>query len=249
MDFQALSTAYTGAAARGYDARRAPTTKWLGEDSAVAELLRVLPPGAAVLDMPVGTGRFLKLYHKRGFKVVGRDISSDMLKSARDKLDEVDELEELRGNCDTGWTNCSLELGDIRAIPDGDDTYDCALSSRFLNWVDARGLEEVLRELRRVSNRYLIVGIRHWVPTTDLLFRGPNGPRRFAMRHLLGFRRSLRRLLRHPLARAPHTTQHDRAVVLDIFRRLGLRIDVRILVEHGRDGTDYYFYRLIKDDF
>ncbi len=247
MDFQALSTAYTGTAARGYDARRAPTTKWLGEDSAVGELLRVVPPGATVLDMPVGTGRFLKLYHKRGMKVVGRDISSDMLKAAREKLDEVEELEELRGNGETSWADCSLQLGDIRAIPDGDDTYDCALSSRFLNWVDARGLEDVLGELRRVSNRYLIVGIRHKVPAADLMFRGPDGLRRFATGHLLGFRRFARRLLRHPLGRAPHTIQHERDTVQHIFRKLGLRIDVRILVEHGRDGTDYYFYRLIKD--
>jgi hypothetical protein len=69
--------------------------------------------------------------------------------------------------------------------------------------------------------------------------------RRFATRYLLGFRRTARRLLQQ--APAPHTIQHDRDVVLRIFRKLGLRIDVRILVEHGRDGTDYYFYRLIKD--
>jgi SAM-dependent methyltransferase len=247
MDFQTLSTAYTGAAATGYDARRAPTTKWLGEDSAVDELLRVVTAGSTVLDMPVGTGRFLKLYRKRGMTIVGRDISPDMLKAARAKLEEVDELEELHGNGEAGWTDCTLQLGDIRAIPDDDDTYDCALSSRFLNWVDARGLEEVLGELRRVSKRYLIVGIRHQVPTRDLLLNGPKGLRRFVTRYLLDFRRSLRRLLRHPKANAPHTIQHDRDVIFQTFRKLKLRIDTRILVENGRDGTDYYFYSVIKE--
>ena len=134
MDFQALSTAYTGATATGYEARRTSTAKWLSEQIAVAELLRVVPSGATVLDIPVGTGRFLELYQERGLKVAGRDISPDMLRAARNKLNEV------------GGLDCSLELADIRTIPDADDQYDCVLSIRFLNWVDSRGLEEVLRE-------------------------------------------------------------------------------------------------------
>ena len=173
MDFQALSTAYTGATAAGYEARRTSTAKWLSEQIAVSELLRVLPSGATVLDIPVGTGRFLELYQERGLKVAGRDISPDMLGAARNKLNEL------------GGLDCSLWLADIRTIPDADDQYDCVLSIRFLNWVDSRGLEEVLREARRVSKRYLIVTIRHKVPTRDLLFRGPKGLRRLLMRHVL----------------------------------------------------------------
>ncbi|KPH58081.1 MULTISPECIES: class I SAM-dependent methyltransferase [Novosphingobium] len=235
MDFQTLSSAYTGATATGYDARRAPTAKWVSEDSAVRELLRAVRSGATVTDMPVGTGRFLKLYHERGFKVVGRDISPDMLRAARVKLDDADGLD------------CTLELADIRAIPDADGTYDCALSIRFLNWMDARGLEEVLRELRRVSKRHLIVGIRHQVPVGELLLHGPNGFRRLIVGRLLGLRRFARRLLRHPRANDPHTIQHRKDVVLGTFDALKLGIDAMILVEHGRDGTDYCFYRLTKD--
>ncbi|KRA80547.1 class I SAM-dependent methyltransferase [Altererythrobacter sp. Root672] len=235
MDFQALSTAYTGEAAAGYDARRAPTTKWLTEDETVRELLRVLPAGASVLDVPVGTGRFLELYQERGFKVAGRDISPDMLSAARHKLSELDGLD------------CSLELADIRNIPGTDDQYDCVLSIRFLNWVDAGGLEEALRELRRVSKRYLIVSIRHNVPTRDLLLHGPNGLRRFVLRYLLGFRRLLKDLRRFGKPKAPRTNQHEKEVVLQTFSRLRLNIDSMQLVEHGRDGTDFYLYRLTKE--
>ncbi|MBO9517969.1 MAG: methyltransferase domain-containing protein [Porphyrobacter sp.] len=236
MDFQALSIAYTGAAATGYDARRAPSQKWLAEDSIVRELLRVLPVGASVLDVPVGTGRFLELYHERGLKVTGRDISPDMLNSAREKIAALNGLDG------------SLELADVRNIPDADGHYDCVLCIRFLNWVDAGGLEEVLRELRRVSKRYLIVSIRHNVPTHDLLRHGPNGFRRFAMRHLLGFRRWLRDLRKFRQPKAPRTNEHQKAVVLQTFDRLRLRIDSQQLVEHGRDGTDFYLYRLIKEE-
>jgi SAM-dependent methyltransferase len=235
MDFQALSAAYTGATATGYDARRIPTAKWLSEDNAVRELLRVLPVGARILDMPVGTGRFLQLYQERGIKVAGRDISSDMLRAARNKLNELGELE------------CSLEIADIRAIPDADNHYDCILSIRFLNWMDSRGLEEVLRELRRVSKRHLIVGIRHKVSARDLLLLGPKGWRRLLIGHLLEFRRWMRYLLGHEQSKKARTIQHKKDVVLRTFSRLNLRIDSLKLVEHGRDGTDYCLYRLIKD--
>lgn len=233
MDFHALSTAYTGETATGYDARRAPTEKWLTEDSTVRELLRVVPVGSRILDIPVGTGRFLELYQERGLKVAGRDISPDMLAAAREKLNQLGEYDGF------------LELADIRSIPDDDDKYDCALSVRFLNWVDSRGLEDALRELRRVSKRYLIVGIRHNVPALDLLLHGPNGARRFATRYLIKLKWFLRDLIAgRP---KPRTIQHKRDVVLQTFDKLALRIDVLRLVEHGRDGTDYFLYRLIKD--
>jgi ubiquinone/menaquinone biosynthesis C-methylase UbiE len=235
MDFQALSTAYTGEAAAGYDARRAPTTKWLTEDETVRDLLRVLPPGASVLDVPVGTGRFLELYQERGFKVAGRDISPDMLRAAQGKLNELDGLD------------CSLDLADIRTIPEYDGQFDCALSVRFLNWVDARGLEDSLRELRRVSKRYLIVGVRHWVPPRDLLLNGPKGLRRFLRRYLIDLRRSARDWFTPRPLRKARTNQHEREVVLHTFSKLGLRIDAQHLVEHGRDGTDYFLYRLVKE--
>jgi SAM-dependent methyltransferase len=225
MDFQALSTAYTGATATGYEARRISSPKWLSEQSAVRELLRVLPADSTVLDMPVGTGRFLELYQERGLKVSGRDISPDMLMAARHKLNEL------------GALDCSLEIADIRSMPDADDQYDCALSIRFLNWVDSRGLEDALRELRRVSRRYLIVGIRHKVPKRNLLLDGPKGLRRLLVRYLLRLRRS----------KGARTILHEQNVVLRTFSVLGLRIDSVQLVEHGRDGTEYCFYRLIKE--
>lgn len=226
MDFQVLSTAYTGATAVGYDARRSSTAKWRSEHTAVSEFLRVNPTGSTVLDIPVGTGRFLELYRERGLKVAGRDISPDMLKAAREKLSGLGPME------------CSLELADIRSIPDADEEYDCVLSIRFLNWVDANGLEEALRELRRVSKRYLIVTIRHKVPVIDLLTHGPKGFRRLLMRHALRLRKS----------NGPRTILHERDVVLGTFKKLGLRIDAVKLLEHGRDGTDFCCYRLIRDE-
>lgn len=234
MDFQSLSAAYTGITATGYDARRSPTVKWVSEDKTVRELLSVVPAGGTVLDVPVGTGRFLELYRERGLKVAGRDISPDMLRAAGNKLEGLEGLD------------CSLELADVRNIPAEDGQYDCVLSIRFLNWVDSSGLEEVLRELRRVSNRHLIVGIRNNVLTRDLLLHGPNGARRFVVKHLLRLRRSIRILLGDREAKKPRTIQHERAVILQTFNKLGLRIDSMHLVEHGRDGTDYYLYRLIK---
>lgn len=226
MNFQTLTTQYTGATAKGYDDRRAATPKWRSEQSAFRELLRDLPAGASVIDIPVGTGRFLELYRERGLRVAGRDISPDMLRMAEEKLRQ------------TGPLDCSLGVADIRSIPEPDDSFDCAICIRFLNWVDLRGLEGALRELKRVSKRRLIVGVRHKVPTVDLLLDGPKGLLRLGMR----FARKVRP------KKGPQTTVHAKDAVHRAFGALGLRIEAMKLVEHGRDGTDYCFYRLSKQD-
>lgn len=226
MNFQTLTTQYTGATAKVYEDRRAATPKWRSEQRAFRELLSDLPAGASVIDIPVGTGRFLELYRQRGLKVAGRDISPDMLRIAENKLRQI------------GPLDCSLALADIRNIPEPNDRFDCAVCIRFLNWVDLRGFEDALRELRRVSKRHLIVGVRHQVPAIELLLDGPKGVLRLAMRYALKLRPK----------KGPQTTVHAKEAVHRTFRRLGLRIEAMKLVEQGRDGTEYCFYRLSKRD-
>lgn len=47
------------------------------------KLMRLLPPGGRVLDMGCGTGRVLKKFDERGFRVTGIDQSPQMVKEAR----------------------------------------------------------------------------------------------------------------------------------------------------------------------
>ncbi len=153
-DFDGLTDRYTGATALHYDARRTGTLKWQTEQAIVERLLGTLPEGASVVDIPVGTGRFLPLYRKLGLAATGMDVSADMLARAREK-----------------GTGLPLRLSDIRHIAASDGEYDCALCIRFLNWVDDDGLRAAVRELARVSRQHVIAGVRSYAPLSRLTLR------------------------------------------------------------------------------
>lgn len=144
-DFQRLTQQYTGTVAQQYDARRTGTVKWQREQAIVERLLSGFPPGSSLVDIPVGTGRFLPLYEQFRINATGMDVSVDMLARAREK------------NADM-----ALRVSDIRHISAGDGEYDCALCVRFLNWVDAAGLAAAVGELARVSRQHVILSVRHY---------------------------------------------------------------------------------------
>src|SRR5262249_7159871 len=51
----------------------------------VARLMRLVPPGGAILDAPCGTGRYFSLMADAGMQVTGVDQSAGMLAQARAK--------------------------------------------------------------------------------------------------------------------------------------------------------------------
>jgi ubiquinone/menaquinone biosynthesis C-methylase UbiE len=210
-DFHRLTQRYTGATAQQYDERRAGTIKWQTEQEIVERLLSRLPAGASLLDIPVGTGRFLTLYRRFGIVATGMDVSADMLARAREKDPEV-----------------QLHVGDIRHVGAGNCEYDCVLCVRFLNWVDGDGLRRAVRELARVSRRHIILGVRHYAPSTTL---------------------TLRRRLRQQWVRwQPKTVGqlviHEHALVHEAFRQAGLVVQSASPVEQSPDGTDYHIFHL-----
>lgn len=149
-----LDRRYTGAAAQQYDAKRTGTLKWQTEQAIVERMLSGLPAGSSLVDIPVGTGRFLGLYRQLGIVATGMDVSADMLARAREK-----------------GTGVPLRLCDIRHISAADGEYDCALCVRFLNWVDGDGLRAAIRELARVSRRHVVLGVRFYAPPSGMALR------------------------------------------------------------------------------
>ncbi|MCU1496221.1 MAG: hypothetical protein JWM47_174 [Acidimicrobiales bacterium] len=140
---------YQGDEARGYEERRTRDQKWLNEDAALAELLDLAAAApSSLLDIPVGTGRFLPHYAQRGHTVVGADISDDMLGVAAEKLAGLDDH------------HITLEHQDITKLSHGDDTFDLAVCVRLLNLVDVGVVEAAVAELARVSRSHLIIGLR-----------------------------------------------------------------------------------------
>jgi hypothetical protein len=132
------SDKYYGAAAERYDAEREQSHRWAIENKAVADFVTSGP----VLDVPLGTGRYVPVYRSKGLDFVGVDISRDMLDVAA------------RTHGCVGW------LASIFAMPFGDRSFATAVCTRMLDWLAPAEMEKAVAELRRVAET-LIVTLRH----------------------------------------------------------------------------------------
>jgi len=142
-----LASKYTGDVAFTYDARKTSKEKWSHEQDALESLLAETPRQAAILDVPVGTGRFFDYYKERELTVTGVDMSSDMLALAHEKS-EIMQLGAI------------LTEGNILNLPHLTGTFDCVICIRLMNWLETGDYEQALRELARVTNKHVIVGVR-----------------------------------------------------------------------------------------
>lgn len=149
MEWQLLNR-YRGPNAESYESQRAREPKWTAEEVAVSVYLTITDP-KSVLDIPVGTGRFLPLYSNRNIRALGMDQSPDMLKQAG-----------LKG------TDAILSEGNVLHIPMADGAVDVAICVRLLNWLSPDDLLAAIKELRRVSEVAVIVSIRLSDVTRDI---------------------------------------------------------------------------------
>lgn len=135
---------YHGRKAETYDAVRRKQERWDLENEAVRRYLEGAP--GPVLDVPVGTGRFLALYARLGLTVTGVDASQEMLALARRKKHAVG--------------RCFLEPGDASALNYEDWMFGTSVCVRFLDLIPEENMHDVLRELCRVTQDRIILTIR-----------------------------------------------------------------------------------------
>src|SRR3990170_2451843 len=90
MKLEELAKTYTGEMAETYDSKRTLSKKWQLEQDVVHRILESMPHGITLIDVPVGTGRFVELYHKLGIAASGVDISKDMIARAGEKAGALD---------------------------------------------------------------------------------------------------------------------------------------------------------------
>lgn len=157
---------YRGATADLYEAKRAGQEKWRAEDRIVREMLDPLPETTQILDIPIGTGRFIPYYEARGFQVIGLDVSSDMLAQARRRIMS---------------SRVSVGPGDIFAIDLPDEAVDVAVCIRIFNLIDASDMKAALHEVQRVTRDQIILNLRVW--HRDTKYRRPQ--KRAALRAAL----------------------------------------------------------------
>jgi ubiquinone/menaquinone biosynthesis C-methylase UbiE len=144
MSAAVSGTRYRRATAANYERRRAGQGRWKAEHEAVAEWLR----GArgAVLDVPVGTGRFIPLYEEMKLRYTGLDVSEDMLEIARPRV------RSRRGE---------VFLGDVFDLSDFvRDEYETVVCVRLLHLVSQREAERALAWMCRVAQRRVILTVR-----------------------------------------------------------------------------------------
>ncbi|MGH9368166.1 MAG: class I SAM-dependent methyltransferase [Thermoanaerobaculia bacterium] len=142
---------------------------------ALAEAQRRGAPIGSGLDLPCGTGRLIPLLRQRRIRAVGADISLEMMFVARRKFGAALPLAQ-----------CSAEQ-----IPHRDGAFDCVFSIRFMFHLDHGARLRILREMGRVSRRWLVVDFRHRYNLRSLLWRAAG---RIGLRRDIPFRFSRRGL-------------------------------------------------------
>lgn len=150
---------YRGSIAREYAQRRSRDREWDQENAAMSAMLGSVPAGSTVLDVPFGTGRFADLYLGRRDRVIGADISRDMLAAAQ-ASSAVAELGPL------------FVQADAERLPLRDTAVDYVVCARLFNWLPADVRPNVLRELARVAGRGVLLQVRVREDTSLLQFCG-----------------------------------------------------------------------------
>ncbi len=98
----------------------------------------LLPLHSSILDVPCGYGRFTHPLKSMGFRVTAADISIAMIKRTVGK---------------SGVSGVGL---DVQYLPFKDRSFDATFSMRLFQHMDFDVFEESLKELARVSKKYVI---------------------------------------------------------------------------------------------
>ena len=145
-----LDTAYIGSVASNYDRKRMKSRRWAKENAVMNEIFRRRKP-QSVLDCHFGTGRWLDLFNLYCSKVIGMDISEDMLRCAQEKI-----LNQ-GGNNSVDYDLRSGSIFDIskQALSVCPDIIVCI---RFVNWVNFSDLTRAITSLTDIGSDHLVLG-------------------------------------------------------------------------------------------
>jgi ubiquinone/menaquinone biosynthesis C-methylase UbiE len=208
---------YSGQGASRYDEARTKTARFKAEEEAFSQLFQRANP-KSVLDMPVGTGRWLPLYAKAQVRVVGIDASDDMLAEARRKVEgpAAERIKLLKAD--------ALDESVFRSLG---ERFDLVVCVRFLNWFSFGHVERVLKNLDLVASKHIVLGIGTW--------QGRPGSLRRAMAKF----KLLAANARNRAKGKAEEHVHDPGQVLALTRKLGLaEVERRFIF--SRNGRDSY---------
>lgn len=128
---------FSGVNALNYENRRSHKAEWQMEQSIIDSWLSNFQ-GVRLLDIPIGTGRYIPLYQKYEIEAVGIDLSEDMLEIARQK------------------SALDLRVGNVMNIEFPDKYFDVTVCTRLVNWLSPTDMEKAINEMLRVSQNVFL---------------------------------------------------------------------------------------------
>jgi len=136
---------YRGDKALIYENHRKDDGFWHCEHEVMGKILRTLPDGIKVLDVPFGTGRFVPLYLQKHMSISGIDSSNDMIRQSEASLGDK-------------FVLCDVDVGDAKKLPYKEEQFDLVVCFRFLPWVVSfRDAKVILKEIIRVCKSHAII--------------------------------------------------------------------------------------------
>lgn len=130
--------------ANSYDLDRQEEEHWKLENIYVEKLYRDINL-STLLDLPVGTGRFFQYYSKVE-KIIGIDISDNMLNVAKKKVDNLP-------------FNILLHRGDAFNLDYPDEYFEHIVCFRLMHLIPPQQRQALLNELKRVVSKKIILQI------------------------------------------------------------------------------------------
>ncbi len=209
---------YKGSTASSYENRRLQVG-WVRGNRAVDDILRdiVNKDVNRILDIPVGTGRFFEIYKDLPVKVLGIDVSEDMLEQARKKLKNEN--------------NITLRKGDIFQLDLDDFNPDIIVCVRFLNLVELEDLKKAMSRLLEFDPKYMIITL--W---TYSLNKCDN------VRELALFVGA--QIFKKIKLGKPNVKKYDEDDLIEIFDEVGVAIKQKELIQKNPNGTKKHVYLL-----
>lgn len=142
----AAKSAYRGEIASRYDEHRTVEAVWAVEQEFLRKWTETLAPGATLLDIPAGTGRFVEFYLVRGLRVHAWDISADMIAEVRRRFPAAGDALDAR-------------VGDAEKLALADGAVDHVVCWRFFHLIPVAVMDGVLREFRRVTRGSVLLQV------------------------------------------------------------------------------------------
>lgn len=150
--------AYDSKVAPTYNSDRENEEHWSKENEFIAEYF-IGENTETILDIPVGTGRFLK-YYPANTKIYGVDISPHMIIEAQKEADRLHKK------------NVQFELGDAANLSSiSKNSIDTIICCRLLHLVSTDDRIRFLQEFSRILKGKLILQLYIDKPRKSLFFR------------------------------------------------------------------------------